>query len=125
LALTRTAADRKGGRLVFAVRDIVIFAVVAGVLASAALAAWPWSRKGGRFMVAGITTTLGFIAWNLVLNAADATGFDVDAPVIGLSWADAGSGVLAFVVTALALGLLTERREPAGRVVGAAGMTRS
>ena len=106
----------------FAIRDIVIFAVVAGVLAAAALAAWPWSRKGGRFMVGGVTTTLGFIAWNLVLNATNATGFDVDAPVIGLSWADAGSGVLSFVVTALALGLLTERQEPAGRVVGAAGI---
>jgi hypothetical protein len=106
----------------FAVRDIVIFAVVAGVLAAAALAAWPWSRRGRRFVLGGVTTTVGFIAWNLVLNATNAVGFDVDAPIIGLSWADAGSGVWAFVCTALVFGLVVERREPAGRVVGAAAI---
>ena len=106
----------------FAVRDIVIFALVAGVLAAAILAAWPWARRRGRFAVAGVTTAVGFIAWNLVLNATDATGFNVDAPIIPLSWADAGSGVLAFVATALVLGLFTERDEPGSRVVGAAAL---
>jgi len=106
----------------FAVRDIVIFALVAGVLAAAILAAWPWARRHGRFAVAGVTTAVGFIAWNLTLNATDATGFNVDAPIIPLSWADAGSGVLAFVATALVLGLFTERGEPASRVVGAAAL---
>jgi hypothetical protein len=106
----------------FAVRDIIAFAIVAGLLAAAILAAWPWARRRGRFAVAGVTTTLGFVAWNLTLNAADATGFNVDAPIIPLSWADAGSGVLAFTVSALVLGLLTERDEPARRVVGAAAI---
>ncbi|MBA2465050.1 MAG: hypothetical protein H0V42_08775 [Nocardioidaceae bacterium] len=106
----------------FAVRDIVIFAVVAGVAAATVLAAWSWARRRGRFVLAGLATTLGFIAWNLTLNATNATGFNVDAPVIGLSWADAGSGVGAFVCTALVLGLGTERRESAGHVVGAAAL---
>ena len=106
----------------FAVRDIVIFAVLAGVLAAGALAAWPWSRRPRRFVLGGLTTTLGFLAWNLTLNATDARGFNVDAPVMPLSWADTGSGVLAFVVTALVFGLLTEKREPAGRVVGGAAI---
>ena len=106
----------------FAVRDIVIFALVAGVLAAAILAAWPWARRHGRVAVAGVATTVGCIAWNLTLNATNATGFNVDAPIIPLSWADAGSGVLSFTCTALVLGLITEPREPARRVVGAAAI---
>jgi hypothetical protein len=105
---------------VFAIQDIVLFAIVAGILAAAALAVWPWSRERGRFAIAGLTTSAGFIAWNLVLNATHGTNFNVDAPVIGLSWADAGSGVLAFVTTALVFGLVMARREPAARVVGIA-----
>jgi cation transporter-like permease len=63
------------------------------------------------------------MAWNFTLNATQAVpNFDVDAPVIRLSWADAGSGVFARLVTALVLGLITDRHEPAHRVVGAAGI---
>src|SRR4051794_19438086 len=101
----------------FAIRDIVLFAIVAGLLAAAILAAWPWARRHGRFAVTGVATTVGFIAWNLTINATDATGFNVDAPVIPLRWADAGSGVLAFVASALVLGLIADRDEPAVRVV--------
>jgi hypothetical protein len=104
----------------FPVRDILLFAVLAGLLAAVALVAWPWSRRPRRYGLGGLATCVGFAAWNLTLNATDAVGFNVDAPLIGLSWADAGSGVLAFVATALLFGLLTERPEPAGRVVGAA-----
>jgi hypothetical protein len=107
---------------VFAVRDIVPFAIVAGLLAAGALALWPWARRGRRAGLGGLTTAVGFMAWNFVLNATDARGFDVDAPLIGLSWADVGSGVLAFTATALVLGLVTERDEPAGRVVRAAAI---
>ena len=104
----------------FAVRDVVVFGIVAGLMAAAALAAWPWARRHYRFLVAGITTTVGFLVWNMTLNATNATGFNVDAPIIPLSWADAGSGVVSFACTALVLGLITERREPARLVVGAA-----
>jgi len=103
----------------FPVRDIVLYAVVAGLVAGAVAALRPWSRRAGRFVVGGVCTTAGFIAWNLTLNATHAAGFNTDAPVVGVSWADAGSGVLTFVVTALVLATWW-REEPSGRVVGTA-----
>jgi hypothetical protein len=105
----------------FAVRDVVVYAVLAGVVAAGATALLPWARAAGRFAVCGLSTTAGFIAWNLTLNASHAAGLNTDAPVVGVSWADAGSGVLAFVVTALVLAAWW-RREPAGRVVGTAAL---
>ena len=99
-----------------------VSAVVAGVLVAGALAAWPWARRRGRFVVAGIATLVSWIAWHLLLNATRATGFDVDAPVIGLSWEDVGSGVIALFATVLVLGLITDRQEAAVRVVGAASI---
>ena len=99
-----------------------VSAVVAGVLVAVALAAWPWARQRGRFAVAGVSTLVGWIAWHLLLNATRATGFDVDAPIIGLSWEDVGSGVVALFLVALIFGLVTDRREAAVRVVGAASI---
>ena len=99
-----------------------ISAVIAGLLAAAVLAVWPWARQRGRFAVAGVATLIGWIGWHLLLNATRATGFDVDAPIIGLSWEDVGSGVVALVLVALIFGLVTERRETAVRVVGAASI---
>ena len=99
-----------------------VSAVVAGVLVAAALAAWPWARRRGRFAIAGIATLVSWIAWHLLLNATHASGFDVDAPIIGLSWEDDGSGVVALFATVLVLGLVTDRREAAVRVVGAASI---
>jgi hypothetical protein len=75
----------------------------------------------GRFLVGGIATFLGFIAWNLTLNHTKGIGFNVDAPVIQVSWADGGSGVMAFAAAALALAVY-EFKETAGRVVGAAAI---
>jgi len=99
-----------------------VSAVVAGVLAAGALAAWPWARRRGRFAIAGIATLVSWIGWHLLLNATHASGFDVDAPIIGLSWEDVGSGVVALFATVLVLGLVTERREAAVLVVGAASI---
>lgn len=79
----------------FEIRDVLVFGVVAGVLGAGGLFAWPWGRLRGRFLVGGVATFLGFIAWNLTLNHTNATGFNVDAPVIQVSWADSGSGVMA------------------------------
>ena len=107
--------------MLFATRDIFIFGVVAGVLAASALFAWPWGRPRGRFLVGGVATVLGFVAWNLTLNHTKATGFNVDAPVIQVSWADTGSGVMAFAASALALAAY-EPIESARRVVGAAAI---
>ncbi len=99
-----------------------ISAVIAGVLAAAALAIWPWARRRGRFAIAGVLTVVSWIAWHLLLNATRATGFDVDAPVIRVSWEDVGSGVVTLFLIALIFGLVTERREAAIRVVGAASI---
>jgi hypothetical protein len=107
----------------FAVQEILAFALLAGVLAAAVLFfTWRWARQRYRYAIVGCTTSLGFAAWNFALNATNATGFNVDAPIIPLSWADVGSGVLAFATTALVLGLVLERQQPAGRVVGAAAI---
>jgi len=106
----------------FPVRDVVAYALLAGVLAGAGLAAvMPWSRRHARFLITGVATFAGFVAWNLTLNVTRARGFNTDAPVIGLSWADAGSGVLAFLVAVIALTALN-RSEPAHRVVGGAAL---
>ena len=106
----------------FSVLEIFIAAAIAGVLAAAALWLWPVARQRSRFVVAGLTTFAGFAAWNLVLVHTNATGMNVDTPVIALSWQDVGSGVLAFAATALTLGLLTDRNKPARRPVGAAAI---
>src|SRR5437867_4041390 len=104
---------------VFATRDILIFAVIAGLMGAGALLWWPWSRQRGRWAIVGAGVILGFAAWNFTLNEANGTGFNVDAPIVGVSWADAGSGVLAFSAATLLLSLW-ERDEPAAYVVGAA-----
>lgn len=106
----------------FAPRDIVLYGVVAGAAAGAVVAIRSEGRRRGRFLVVSGTTLAGWLAWNFTLNATDASGFNVDAPVVKLSWADAGSGVLAFVVTALVLGLVTEREHPARNSVGTAAI---
>jgi hypothetical protein len=94
------------------------------VLAAAGLwVVWPWARVQLRFWIAGVTTFVGFLLWNLTLNVTGAVpNFDVDAPVVRVSWADAGSGIFACFVTALVLGLLTDRQAPASRVVGASAI---
>jgi len=106
----------------FTSREIVVAALLTGILAAAILAAWPWGRDRLRFGLAGLTTMVGFAAWNFTLNHTNATGFDVDAPIVRVSWQDAGSAVLVFALTALMLGLVSERREPAQRVITAAAI---
>ncbi len=107
----------------FALSDILLAASVAATVAASGLVAWGWSRQRNRFLVGALATFLGFTAWNLVLSATNADQkLNVDWPVIPLSWADVGSGVMAFVATALGLGLATDRGAPAWRVVLAAGI---
>jgi hypothetical protein len=107
--------------MLFKTRDIFICGVIAAILVSLVLFALPWPRKRQRWAIAGAATFLGWIAWNLLLNETEAHGFDVDAPVVMASWQDAGSGVLAFVVVALAL-TVYEPKELASRVVGTAAV---
>ena len=61
------------------------------------------------------------VTWRLVLQLSNGENFDVDNPyLLGQSVEDVGSGVLAFVLTALPPGLVAERDGLARRVVGAA-----
>jgi hypothetical protein len=106
----------------FTAREIVIAAIVTGLLAGAALFAWSWGRARARFAVGGVTTAVGLAAWNFTLTHTNAVGFDVDAPVVRVSWQDAGTGLLVFAVTALVFGLISERRESAQRVASAAAI---
>jgi hypothetical protein len=107
--------------VLFPVLDVLAYALLAGVVAGAALLTVPWSRQHRRFALGGLATFVGFVAWYLVLNVTHARGFNTDAPLIAVSWADGGSGVLAFVFATATL-TLTSPNEPARRVVGAAAV---
>jgi hypothetical protein len=97
--------------------------VVAAVAVAIGLALWQWSRRGSRIAVGVIATLIAWIGWRVVLQLSNGDNFDVDNPaLLGLSAEDVGSGVLTFVLTALGLGLVTDRREPADRVVLAAAI---
>ncbi len=107
----------------FAASDILAFGVLAAAVAGAALLAFPWSRGRGRPAIGALTTFAGWCAWNFTIDGVDVVSkLDVDAPVIGLSWADAGSGIFAFVATALVFGLISDRDAPARLAVGAAAL---
>src|SRR5262245_1524915 len=99
----------------FETSEILISGIVAGLISAASVLILPWARRRGRFAIAGIATFLGFIAFNFVISYARADGLHVDAPVVALSWQDAGSGAVAFAAAALALGAI-ERDEKAGIV---------
>src|SRR5262252_9216992 len=95
-------------RMLVSIREFIFVTLGSAVLSLAMLAArWPWARQARRLVTIGLTT---------------ATALNVDSPVLGLGVQDVGSGVAAFVVTRLVLRLVTERAEPAGRVLGASGI---
>jgi hypothetical protein len=100
--------------------EILWTAVVAAGIVTAVFAVRPATRTPPRLIAAAVGTLGGWIAWNFTLNAADGFGFDVDAPVVRVSWQDAGSGVLVFVTVALLLGLIVDRDQTAARVIGMA-----
>ena len=60
--------------MLFKTRDIFIFAIIAAILVSLVLLALPWPRKRQRWLIAGVATFIGWIAWNLLLNETDAVG---------------------------------------------------
>jgi hypothetical protein len=105
----------------FLLTDILLYASVSAVVALILSFLWGWSKQHYRFAFIAISTFLGFAAWNVLQSATGADlALNIDWPVFPLSWSDFGSGVAAFAVTAFALGLFTERKEPAGRVMMAA-----
>ncbi len=80
----------------FQLSNILLSALGSGVLVFIVLLFWKWSKGHFRFAVSSLSTLLGFTAWNL--------------------------GVIAFVATVIALGLLTDRDETAWRVLVASGI---
>jgi hypothetical protein len=105
--------------MVVSVREFVFVTIGSVVLSLGVLTAvLPWARNFRRLAAIAIAIALGIVAWNLALNVGNASGFNVDSAFLALSLQDVGSGVLAFATTALVLGLVTDRSEPAGRIVG-------
>jgi len=108
-------------------QDLLIY-VVGALLAAIVVAAalywrYPWSRKRGRFGIAAIATFVTWIVWRVVLQLSNADNLDVDNPLLlGLSAQDVGRGVLAFLLTALPMGLIIDRDGPANRVVAIAAI---
>jgi hypothetical protein len=88
-----------------------------------ALYLWPWSRQRRRIVIGVAAAVLSFLLWRLVLISANGANFDIDYPLLlGLSYEDIGSGIMAFLFAALAFGLWSDRGERAERVVKSAAL---
>ena len=104
----------------FALSDILLFAVVSAILVAAGLHAMMWAKKRYRYLTAAVATFVGFASWNVLQSSTGAdAALNIDWPILPLSWSDVGSGVAAFAVTAVTLGVLTDRKETAGNVMTA------
>lgn len=102
---------------------ITVGVILTSIAVAGALYAWPWSRQRRRIIVATIAAAAAFLVWRGALIIANGANLDVDYPLLlGLSFEDIGTGVMAFVFAALALGLGIDRAEPARRVVTSAGL---
>ncbi len=103
--------------------EVLLLAGISAVVVIAGLSLWKWSRQHYRFIVASLATFLGFAAWNILQSDNGAyEALNTDWSVTPFSLSDASTGVWAFAFTAVALALLTEREQPAWRVIMAAGI---
>lgn len=102
------------------VQPIEFVAVIVGsvVLSTIVLVAlWPWARDARRLAALAVGMAIGIVAWNLMLNLTNAAAMNVDS-AYRVSGQDVGSGVFAFAVAGLALGLVADRDAKATQVVG-------
>ena len=101
-----------------------IFVIIGSVVVSLAVLAvvFPWVRHPRTLITIALTTTLGIVIWNSLLNVTNASSLNVDSPFLGLSVQDVGSGVGAFLVTALVLRFVTHKTEPAARILSASAV---
>ena len=83
---------------------------------------FPSVRHPRTLITIALTTTIGIVIWNTLLNVTYATWLNVDSPFLGLCVQDVGSGVGAFLVTALVLRFVTNKAEPVGRVLAASAV---
>ena len=107
---------------VFTPGEIVWTAALAAFIVALVFCLVPATRTLARITAAASGTLVGWLAWNFTLHGTHARGFDTDAPVIALSWADAGSGIVTFLVVALIVGLWIDRSLPAYKVVAMAAL---
>ena len=102
---------------------IALGAVLTALVTSAALYAWPWSRHRRRIVTGAVASVIAFLVWRGALIIANGANLDIDYPqLLGLSFEDIGTGIMAFFFAALAFGLAIDRGEPARRVVTGAGI---
>jgi hypothetical protein len=101
-----------------------IFVILGSVVSSLAVLAivFPWVRHARTLVTIALTTTVGIVIWNTLLNLTNASSLNVDSAFLGLSVQDVGSGVAALIVTALVLRFATHKDEPVGRVLAAAAV---
>jgi uncharacterized membrane protein (UPF0136 family) len=101
-----------------------VFVIVASVVVSLALLAilFPRLRHPREMITIALTAALGILIWNTLLNVTNATFLNVDSPVLGLSAQDVGSGVGAFLVTALVLRFVTDRNATTGQTLAIAAI---
>src|SRR3954451_18878415 len=97
--------------------------VLSGVVGVAALALGLRERRPSVLAVGGLAAALGPLCWDLILRHTGGDFF-VDAPgvVFPVSFEDAGSGVFATALSALALGFGPLRRATGGRVAVASAI---
>jgi len=107
---------------VFEPGEILWTAVLASGVVAVAFASVPATRTPSRILTGAFGTLAGWLAWNFTLHVTHSANFDTDAPLVKISWADAGSGILTFVVVALVLGLWVDRQQAASRVIAMAAM---
>ncbi len=102
---------------------ITLGAVLTAAAVAGALYVWPWSRQPRRIVVGALASVAAFLLWRGGLIIANGANLDIDYPLLlGLSFEDIGTGVMAFLLSALAFGLGIDRTEPAQRVVMSAAL---
>jgi hypothetical protein len=95
------------------------FVIIGSVVVCLAVVAvlFPWVRHPRTLITIALTTTIGIVIWNTLLNVTNATSLNVDSPLLGLSVQDVGSGVGACLTTAFVLRFVTHKNEPAARIL--------
>ncbi len=102
---------------------IVLGALLVAAASAGALYLWPWSRHRRRMLIGVAAAVLSFLLWRGVLISANGANFDIDYPLLlGLSYEDIGSGIMAFVFAAIVFGLWSDRTQRAEQVVKSAAL---
>jgi hypothetical protein len=106
--------------MVVSIREYIFVIVGSALISLVILAAvGRWTRQPRRLITIGLSMSAGILIWNTLLNVTNAQALNVDSRLLGLSAQDVGSGVAAFLITLLVLRFVTDKAEPASRVLTA------